>query len=170
MILWVGETETVTNAFDEWAASLGSVSLADARAWLRRVFDEHGPISPEQLQWIGRDDQLAFARVAVRLVGHDITATTNREAPPFEYRDEDCSIRIAYWGQYARSPVFGLTQAQVIVEVADFMHDEVTEDVRGVWPECRRHQVGLHPTLTPSGPAWLCRVGGHAVADVGELS
>ncbi len=112
----------MTNAFDEWAAHLGSMSV-EVRARMRQVFDEHGPVSPEQLEQIWSDDQLVFARVAVRLVGHDITATTDREAPPFEYRDEDGGIPIAYWGQYATSPVFGLTQAEVTVEVADFMQD-----------------------------------------------
>lgn len=159
MILLVGETRRVPDAFDEWVATFGSTVPPDAKAMLRRVFDEHGPVSTERAALIGRDHQLAFARSAVRLVGHDIATTTNREAPRFEYQEEDGSIRISYWGQYATSPIEGLTEADVIVEVADFMQDEVMDDVRGAWPECRRHQAGLHPSLTVSGPGWVCRVG-----------
>jgi len=63
--LRVGESWIVTSAFDEWAASLGGSVSLEARALLRRVFDEHGPVGRERVQRIGRDHQLALARVAV---------------------------------------------------------------------------------------------------------
>jgi hypothetical protein len=98
----------VTSPFDHWVASLdGSVS-PDANLWLRRLFDEHGPVSSDQADRMSRAYQLAAAREAVRLVGHDIAATTKLEASPFEYHDEE-GVRLSYWGQTAIQPVLGLT-------------------------------------------------------------
>lgn len=159
----------MTNAFDDWVASLGGSVSAEGRAFLRRVFDQHGPVAPEQAERLGHDHQLAFAREAVALLSRDVSVTTSVEPPPFEYRDEDGSIRLAFWGRYATTPIYGLSQAAVTVEVADFMQDEVMEDLHGVWPECREHRTGLHPTLSSDRATWVCRAGAHVVADIGQL-
>jgi hypothetical protein len=53
--------------------------------------------------------------------------------------------------------------------VADFVQDEVMEDLHGVWPQCRDHRVGLHPSLSAERAVWACRAGAHDVADVGKL-
>ncbi|HET6866957.1 MAG TPA: hypothetical protein VFH80_13640, partial [Solirubrobacteraceae bacterium] len=103
-VVSVGQTHPVI-AFDEWIACLGASGSPGARESLRRVFDEHGPVSPEEAARIGRDHQMALARVAVALVGHDIVATTGQEAPPFAYRDEAGAVRLAYWGRFAATPL-----------------------------------------------------------------
>jgi hypothetical protein len=159
----------VSIAFDEWVASLGGSVSSEGRQLLRRIFDEYGPVSPEQAARIGREDQVALARGAVRLVGHDISATTDQEAPPFEYQDDGAGVRLAYWGRSAATTLAALTQPKMTVEVADFMQDEVMEDVHGAWPECASHGVGLHPALASDRAAWICRAGNHVVAEIGRL-
>jgi hypothetical protein len=37
--------------------------------------------------------------------------------------------------------VVGRTQEQVTVEMANFMHSEVIEDLPSVWPGCRQHRT-----------------------------
>jgi plasmid stability protein len=71
----------VRSAFDDWVASLGGSVSAEAREFLRRVFDEHGPVSSEEARRIGHHHQLAFAQEAVALVARDISMTTNADPP-----------------------------------------------------------------------------------------
>lgn len=128
----MGETRSVADDFDAWVRSLPGTVSAEGMVFLREVFDAHGPVSIEEAERIGHEHQAALARVAVGLVGHDITTTTDQEAPPFEYRDDDAGFRLAYWGRFATTTLSALTQPEVTVEVADFMQDEVMEDVHCV--------------------------------------
>jgi hypothetical protein len=159
----------VTDAFEAWLVSLGGEVSADARSFIQQIFDEHGPVPRHEAVRIGRDRQLAFAREAVARVAHDVEATTTLEPPPFEYRDDQGSIRLACWGEYASSTIAGLTPAQVTVEVASFMQEAVMEDLHTVWPECRAHRTGLDASLSSDRAAWICRAGAHVVADIGRL-
>ena len=102
-------------------------------------------------------------------LGQDVAATTDLEPPSFGYRDEDGSVRLSLWGIYATSPLDGLTQVQVTVEVAEFMQDEVMEYLHGVWPECREHRMGLHPAVSGDKALWECRAGAHQVTNIGQL-
>ena len=52
------------------ASSGGDVS-AQGRQVLRQVFDQHGPVSPQHAERICLERQVALARVAVTVVGHD---------------------------------------------------------------------------------------------------
>ncbi len=159
----------MTTAFDDWLASFGGDVSAEGKKSLRQVFDQHGPVSPEQAERIGREHQVALARVAVTLVGHDIAATTGQQAPPFDYREDETGIRLAYCGQPASTTLSALTQPEMTVEVTEFMQDEVMEDLHRAWPECPQHRSGLHPSSEPNEPVWLCRAGGHVVAAIGAL-
>ena len=157
------------SAFDDWVATLGGSVSPEARAFLCHVFDEHGPVSSEEAGRIGHDHQLALTQEAVARVARDIATTTTVDPPPFEFRDENGSIRVAFWGRYATTPISGLTQAAVTVEVADFMQGEVMEDLHRVWPKCDDHGVGLHPSLSSERAVWMCRTGAHAVARIGQF-
>lgn len=161
----------VTSTFDDWTGSLGGSVSPEGRLFLRRVYDEHGPVSRDEAVRIAHDHQLTLARKTVELLGYDIAATTEPASPSFDYRDEEGgSIRLSIWGQLATSTIFGLSQAHVTVEVADFVQEEVTEDLHAVWPECHRHRVGLHPSLTADRAVGTCRAGAHEVADIGSLT
>lgn len=159
----------MTITFDEWVATLGGDVSSEAKELLRQIFGDHGPVSPEHAQRLGREHQMALARVAVGLVGHDIAATTDQEAPPFEYREDEEGVWLAYWGQSATTPLSALTQPEMTVEVAAFMQDEVMADVHGVWPECPQHRTGLHPSRAAHQAVWLCRADGHILATIGAL-
>ena len=113
---------------------------------------------------------VALARDAVARFGHDVRATTNLEPPPFEHRDEDGGIRLAYWGQYATMWLLGTTAPEIAVEVADFMQGEVMEELHAAWPECTTHRIGLHPELVLGQASWVCRAGGHVMSEIGNLS
>jgi hypothetical protein len=72
----------VTSAFDDWVSTLGGSVSPEARAFLRHVFDEHGPVSSEEAGRIGHDFQLALTQEAVALVARDIAVTTAVDPPP----------------------------------------------------------------------------------------
>ena len=140
-------------------------------AWLRDVFNEQGAISVGRLSRLGSERQLGLARIAFDLVGHDMAATAGLDPPSFEFADEEGSLRLAVRGHYSPSPLFGLTQSELSVEVADFVQEEVMEDLHQVWPECRKHRTGLHPSVTSNDAVWECRSdGGHVIAPIGSLS
>jgi hypothetical protein len=141
----------------------------EARTLLRRIFDQHGPVSSGQVERLGYEHQVALARVAVDLVGRDIAATTDQQAPPFEHRAEEGAVRVAFWGRYATTTVVGLTQEEVTVQLAGFLQEEVMRDQRRTWPECADHRAGLHPSRESGRAVWMCRTGDHVVAAVGEL-
>lgn len=128
-------------------------------------FDESG----DQYVLVIETSRVEMARTAVSQFGRDLSVTTRLDPPPFEFRDEDGEIRIAYWGQYASMILLGATQAEVTIEVADFMQGEVMEDLHAVWPECGSHGVGLHPELASDRASWICRTGNHALAEIGQL-
>jgi hypothetical protein len=114
-------------------------------------------------------DRVVLAREAVLLFGHDLRATRRLESPSFEFRDEAGDIRVAYWGQYSTMTLLGRTRAEIAVEIADFMQEEVMEDLHAAWPECLAHSVGLHPELASGRPSWVCRAGNHVIAEIGGL-
>jgi hypothetical protein len=159
----------MADEFDEWLASLpGSVS-AEGIPFLRGVFDQHGPVSRDEVDRIGYEMQVGLAEIAVKLFGRDVVATTEKEPPPFEHRI-DAGVRVAYWGQYASNPVFGLNQADVTVEVADFMQAEVVEDLWSGWPICPRHNGTVLPRVEDAVAIWFCRPGNHTLATIGQLA
>lgn len=157
------------STFDSWVASLGASMTPEARTVLRRIFDQHGPVSSRHVERIGQDYQAGLAREAVKSLGRDIAATTDEEAPPFECRYEEGAVRVAFWGRYATMTVTGLTQQDVTVEVAGFMQEEVMRDLHRTWPGCPDHRAGLHLSLGSDRAEWRCRTGGHVVAAVGDL-
>jgi hypothetical protein len=118
-----------------------------------------------------RDRQHRFAREAVELVAADVGASTRLPPPSWEYRNEEGgAIRVAYWGQFATMTLMGVTREEVLVEVADFIQDEVIEDLHSPWPVCQVHNKGGYAQLVDRQPMWFCRFGSHAIAAIGQLS
>ena len=64
---------------------------------------------------------------------------------------------------------WGAAPADLVVSVADYLHGELMDAARRVLPTCPAHGCGLHPSLSPSGPAWSCRAGAHVVGLLGSL-
>ena len=63
-----------------------------------------------------------------------------------------------------------VAREKVLVEVADFMQDQVIEDLHSPWPVCRLHDKGGHAQLVDRQPVWACRFGSHTIAAIGQLS
>jgi hypothetical protein len=163
------QTVVVADSFDSWLGAFESGISSDGGVMLRRIFDEHGPVQPDEAARLGREYQVELARAAVLLIDHDVAATTDLEPPPFQCDEDDGPPRVSYWSQPASSPVMGLTAVAVTVEVADFMQAEVMEDLHSPWPFCSKHGAGLHPVAVANQPVWTCGSGDHVVARIGEL-
>jgi hypothetical protein len=115
--------------------------------------------------------QLDSAREAVALVGSDIVASTSLAPPSWEFRIEDAgSVRVAYFSHFATTPLIGINREDVVVEVADFIQDEVIEDLHSPWPVCPDHETGTYAQIVDGEAVWYCRFGGHAVAAIGQLT
>jgi hypothetical protein len=118
-----------------------------------------------------RDRRLQFAREAVELVAADVGAGTRLPPPSSGFRiEEDGAIRVAYWGQFATMTLMGVTREELLVEVADFMQDEVIEDLHSPWPVCHIHDKGGYAQLVDRQPVWYCRFGSHTIAAIGALA
>ena len=123
------------------------------------------------MEEVARQLQLAHARVATELVGADIASSTDMPAPSWDYRiEEGGAFRLAHFSHFATSPVMGIDREDVIVEVADFMQDEVIEDLHSPWPVCPDHDTGTYAQVVEGKAAWYCRFGSHAVAAIGQLT
>ena len=63
-----------------------------------------------------------------------------------------------------------LEAAGVMAEVADFMQDEIVEDLHTGWPMCTQHAVGAYAHVTDGQAVWFCRTHRHVVAPIGRLA
>jgi hypothetical protein len=66
--------------------------------------------------------------------------------------------------------LMGVTREELLVEVADFMQDEVIEDLDSPWPVCHMHDKGGYAQLVDRQPVWYCRFGSHTIAAIGQLA
>jgi hypothetical protein len=115
--------------------------------------------------------QIEFAREAVELVAADILASTLLVPPSWQFRTEDDgAVRVAYFSHFAPTTLMGVNRADLVVEVADFMQDEVIEDLHGPWPSCPAHDKGGYAQIANHKPVRFCRFGGHVIAAIGQLS
>jgi hypothetical protein len=163
--------------FQAWVASQApqdppdAGELADgAMEFLREIFDERGPVPVEDVERAGQERQIGLARVAVELLGADLGASTNLQAPPFEHRIDDGAVRVAYCGRYASMTIMAMSAPHVVAEVADFMQEEIVEDLHAAWPVCPAHQLGTYAQVVDGRAVWYCRNHQHAVAAIGQLA
>jgi hypothetical protein len=96
---------------------------------------------------------------------------STRLPPPWEFRAEDNrAIRVAYWGQFATTTLMRLPREDVLAEVADYIQDQVTEDLHSPWPVCPVPDTGGYAQLVDRQPVWFCRFGSHTIAAIGQLT
>lgn len=173
-VAWSGKVGHMSDAdFETWVASLGDDAGGDdgRRQWLLDFFMENGP-QPERLvamAWLL--GQIQAAADAAVLVVRDVRSTTSREPLVLvdEFKD---GVRITVDGGGSVTPAIWAgphEQAQVLVEVADYIQSELMDNYGPVWPTCPEHGYGLHPELHEGLPCWRCRPGGHSVAPIGQL-
>lgn len=172
------QTSGVVDEFQAWVASLGLADPSDpgdlvagAMDFLREVFENRGPVTFEVVTEAAWERQVALARAAVELISRDLRATTDLPAPPFEHRAEpDSGVRVSYWGSYASTTVTAVRATEVTAEIADFMQDEIVEDLHTGWPMCPEHAVGAYAQVSDGQAVWFCRAHQHVVAPIGGLA
>ena len=123
------------------------------------------------LEEVARQLQLDNVRLATELVGADIASSTDLPAPSWEYRiEDDGAVRVGCFNHFAPMTLLAIELAEVIAEVADFIQDEIIEDLHSPWPVCPDHETGTYAQVVENEAVWHCRFGGHAVATIGQLT
>jgi hypothetical protein len=114
-------------------------------------------------------DQVKLARENVDVVLTDIHRTT--DVRPEVLVDSFRSVvRIAYGSGFTTPSVRATANPQALVETADYLKDQVVEDVWSPWPVCPLHEIGGVQAEVHDGVAvWWCRFADHLVAEVGQL-
>ena len=147
---------------------------ADWLEWLHQVFREQGALDLAKLARVARADQIDRATKACTLAVADVSATTSRIIRAETFVDEwevgQFVVRLRLDDDVVNgSGLHSIGIEELIVEVADAVQEEVMGQCN-IWPECPHHDVGLHPQLDDSEAAWVCRVGNHRVALIGQLA
>ncbi len=142
---------------------------ADWRDWLHEVFTSRGPIDALALRELSQTSLRDLAEQACELAAVDVLETTGKPIAATAIINE-WGVCVVVNGITIRSGLFSIGFPELTVEVADTIQGEVMEkDGYLVWPECDSHNAGLHPELAAGRATWVCRVGNHAVADIGRL-
>jgi hypothetical protein len=162
--------------FHAWVASVAPQDPSDpgelaagGMDFLREIFDERGPVPAEDVELARQVRQIELARAAVESLGADLGASTSLRPPPFEYRMDGGEVRVAYWGRHATVTITAMSAPHVVAEVADFMQDEIVEDLHAAWPVCPDHQLGTYAEIVDERAVWFCRKHQHVVAAIGQL-
>jgi hypothetical protein len=102
----------------------------------------------------------------------DVHRTTSLQ-PAVELEvDDDGFLRIRYRNPSGAGGGGGLTERadpSLLVEIADWIQEQVTEDVFTAWPVCPTHDMGLHALEEADRAVWWCAFGDHEVAPIGRL-
>jgi hypothetical protein len=138
------------------------------RRWLRDFFEREGPVSKALVKSAAMSHQVALANDAVNAVLADLHRTTAfRPVVEVDVWMES-SVRISIDGGFTAPSMLEGERPQAFVEVADYLQEQMDQELR-CWPVCWQHDVGLHPEVRGGAALWWCRLGGHAIAAIGEL-
>jgi PAS domain-containing protein len=169
----LGDDEAVASADEQtWFSQLSGPDTAeiqvDWREWLHDIYTNHGPLEPSRVLSLARDELLRRAQEAAVLVADDARATLASPAEITATFDHE-GVRVVVNGQIASGVgLMAFSPPELLVEVADYAQEMIMDDSR-VWPECLQHDAGLHPELDRGQAVWMCRVGRHPVAPIGQL-
>ncbi|MEY2451232.1 MAG: hypothetical protein QOD92_806 [Acidimicrobiaceae bacterium] len=160
--------------FEQWSApkliETGPAVRTDAvRAWLQEVFDAEGPINDARLAERAADRQLALAKEAVDLVMSDAARSEPGVDLEVTVDAYEGSLRISVDGSFETPSMLEWERAAAIAEVASYLQEYLCEKVRGTWPTCSMHDLGLHATTRDGVALWLCTEGPHTVTVIGGL-
>ncbi|WP_037574713.1 hypothetical protein [Phaeacidiphilus oryzae] len=149
------------------------VSPAEMTALAWRILDDSGfepgfDLAPERLELL---------RAALRSVARDLPTWIDGD-PEIEISKDwfpvGACVRLADgerldWGgpippNACQHPVTALTS------LANLIQESLLERTRRVWPECLRHNLGVHGLARDGAAVWWCAGGsGHVLAPVGQL-
>ena len=169
---------------EEWLAQLYSpedVPCDEANAatlrWLRRYFEVEGPATTEIAWGALLRYQVALANDAAAAVVNDLHRTSTLRPKVLVDDYDGNGVRIWINDGYTAPSMWELERPEAFVEVADYFQEQLDladflqefEQARGCWPLCAEHGLGLHAEVHDGTAVWWCRLGGHAVAPIGEL-
>lgn len=136
--------------------------------WLRRLYDVRGPVEPDDAWSAFYTDLLALAGEAVAAVMGDLRRTTSHRPRVVVDLYLGTTVRISIDEGYTTPSMSSIDHATAFVEVADYFQTELAYDLR-LWPQCERHNTGLHPEVRGDKGVWCCRLGKHDVGSIGHL-
>lgn len=140
----------------------------DWMEWLHEIYTRRGPLARSIAEGLAMGEILRRAQEAAALVAKDVRVTLG-SPPDITTIIEAERVRVVVNGETASGAgLMSFRPAELLVEVADTAQEMVMDDYR-VWPECLRHQAGLHAELDHGQAMWVCRSGKHVVAPIGQL-
>lgn len=160
---WV---DSITEAGDD---GRGGEPVAGTVEFLAAVFDEHGPISVDEVASIWRGRQGELAREAVRLVAADVRATTTIAVPDIDVGMQDNLLIVSFNGNVQTPAMYSISAPEAICEVTENLRDHVMDEVWTVWPVCPTHGRGLKAQPVDGTASWVCPDSDHTVAAIGNL-
>jgi hypothetical protein len=150
-------------AIDEDAAP--ALLAAAVRALLAEHFQ---PTFDDEPEW------LAALEEAVEIVKADLRASGLPDAVRLYTWEGSPNAGVDAWAANSTSggifPEQGKDPVTALAAVADDAQEAVMLSIRGAWPTCPEHRLGVHARPHDGAAVWWCRTnGGHAVARVGQL-
>jgi hypothetical protein len=137
------------------------------RRWFLKFYDAHGPVPKEVVLAEFVVDQVRLAAENVAIVMPDIERSSGLR--PIVAVDNYMSlVRISFNGGYTTPSVWAWENPEALVEVADYLQEQMMNDA-GVWPSCPAHTQVLLPEVHGDAAVWWCRTGDHTVARIGDL-
>jgi hypothetical protein len=153
---------------DAWSERETRKRKSTLKAWLRDVYDTHGPAPKDVVAVAFVLDQINLATEKVAVVMPDIERTSGLR-PVVEVDDYEGGVGISFNGSYTTPSVWAWVNPDALAEVADYLQEHVMDALNAVWPACPDHAFGLHAEVKMGEAAWWCAPGGHPVALVGQL-
>jgi len=178
--VWWEQQRDDPPGFAQWFRSLSHFDASDpgeveaeSRAWFVRYFADNGPAAAEGVGDAYRRLQVEVASRAVTAVRADLARATSVPIDLAVEEDEWGGTRLAVNGRRSGEPIWGIDTAKVLVQVADDIQTELADIViqgrTRFWPECTRHNAGLHAELRDGRAVWWCRGGDHESGEIGHL-
>jgi hypothetical protein len=170
---------SMSSEFDDWITSLGlgqpdeggdvGVPPVGRHDFFQEMFDAHGgPVPHAELRTAWAEREMSLIVHAVELVKVDLSQTTDLSPVIVTLTLPDGVIAVTYNGSYETPVVFAIRDPEATCEVADYLRNQIVEDLWTVWPTCPSDGLRLDPIAVDGRAVWQC-VGRHIVAEIGRL-
>ena len=149
-------------AIDEDAAP--ALLAAAVRALLAEHFQ---PTFDDEPEW------LAALEDALEIVKADLRASGLPDAVRLYTWEGSPNAGVDAWAANSTSggifPEQGKDPVTALAAVADDAQEAVMLSIRGAWPTCPEHRLGVHARADGAAVWWCALDGGHVAAHVGQL-
>ena len=165
--------------FELWLRSVspygGEIDPAWLR-WLRRVYEEAGPMARADLDVLAQHRVNAtFVAAPWTRLGNDVRSTTGRVLQ----LDLDhgaglvCHVTLDgnHLGSVGRSWCLADPEVLLAELAEDLQEHSLHEAIWGGWPTCPRHHTHpLEPKVVDEIASWMCLTDDEVIAAIGELT